>query len=320
MSARNPWMKFYPSDWRADPLLRMCSIGARGLWMEMIGLMHEAEPYGHLLISGRAPTDAQLAVLTGTPTDQLPALIGELEEAGVFSRTQKGVIYSRRMTRDEKKAKTAKKNGKSGGNPSLCYEREITASDNQQVKASVKGGDKAQKPEARSQIKTPLPPDTKTDPTPSPARQVALGFIRDRETTWPDESALPAPLMTLDAEAAQWLDAGYAVDALGAEIRRQMTAAVAKGRAAPRSIAAYRLSLQDALARLKGSATSAPPDVVYDPAGSQWRARLTGFAAGRKWLAMWGPSPDEPRCQAPAHIREEFPNIFKANKAKTEAA
>ena len=144
---KNPWMKFYPSDWRADPRLRMCSLAARGLWMEMLALMHEAEQYGHLLVSGLAPTDAQLAVLAGAPSDQIPGLLGELESAGVFSRTRKGVIYSRRMTRDAKKAATARENGKNGGNPTLGKETSNRTSDN----PTLKGGDKPQKPEARDQ-------------------------------------------------------------------------------------------------------------------------------------------------------------------------
>lgn len=142
-----PWMKFFPTDWRSDPRLRMCGLSARGLWMEMIMLMHEATPYGHLTISGIAPTDAQLAVLVGTTPDQIPALIQELETAGVFSRNAKGVIYSRRMARDEKKARTARKNGVRGGNPTLCKQKENSASDNPQDKAE----DNTQKPEARSQ-------------------------------------------------------------------------------------------------------------------------------------------------------------------------
>ncbi len=143
-----PWMKFYPSDWRADPRLRMCSLAARGLWMEMLALMHEAAPYGHLLISGISPTDAQLAVLAGAPSDQIPELLGELEAAGVFSRTRSGAIYSRRMTRDDKKSAQARKNGKNGGNPILCNSRDNPPPVNPQDN----GGDKTQKPEARSQI------------------------------------------------------------------------------------------------------------------------------------------------------------------------
>lgn len=143
----DPWLKFYPTDWRSDPALRMCSMAARGLWIEMIALMHEAVPYGHLLVAGRSPTEAQLAVLVGAPSDQISDMIGELDAAGVFSRTREGVIYSRKMTRTAKKAAIARKNGKNGGNPSLSKKRENSPSDN----PKVMGQDKPQKPEARSQ-------------------------------------------------------------------------------------------------------------------------------------------------------------------------
>ena len=143
----NPWLKFYTSDWRSDPCLRMCGIAARGLWIEMICLMHEATPYGHLLVNGQRPTDAQLAVLVGTAPDQIAALLGELESAGVFSRTREGVIYSRRLSRMAKKAATARNNGRKGGNPTLCNSIEKQSLD----KGLVKGWVKTQKPEARIQ-------------------------------------------------------------------------------------------------------------------------------------------------------------------------
>jgi hypothetical protein len=59
--AGNPWMKFYPSDWRSDPALRSCTIAARGLWIEMMAIMHEAEPYGSLLVKGKRVDKKQLA-------------------------------------------------------------------------------------------------------------------------------------------------------------------------------------------------------------------------------------------------------------------
>ena len=82
-------------------------------------LMHEAKPYGHLLVNGKSVTDAQLAIQTGIPQDQITKLLGELDNAGVFSRNSDGVIYSRKMTRSAKRAAINKKNGKSGGNPVL---------------------------------------------------------------------------------------------------------------------------------------------------------------------------------------------------------
>lgn len=147
----DPWMKFYPQDWRADERLRLCSLAARGLWIEMLAIMHRSERYGSLLIGNLAPTDEQLAMQVGGPPDLVSSLLGELERAGVFSRTSKGVIYSRRMFRDKKRAETAKKNGKKGGNPKLGKTKEKLSSDNPQDNQEIAEGDKPQKPEARSQ-------------------------------------------------------------------------------------------------------------------------------------------------------------------------
>lgn len=99
MSAQ-PWMKFYPQDWRGEARLRAVSIAARGLWVEMLCLMHEAKPYGHLLLNGHPVTNDQLAALAGTSPDTASSLLAELEGAGVFSRNRSGVIFSRRMRRD----------------------------------------------------------------------------------------------------------------------------------------------------------------------------------------------------------------------------
>lgn len=131
----DPWMKFYPSDWRADPALRMCSLAARGLWAEMMCIMHEAEPYGHLLVNGITLDAKQLASLSGGALRETVNALAELDCCGVLSRTEDGTIYSRRMKRDREKAERDKANGKGGGNPRL--------------KAWVNPEDKAQKPEAR---------------------------------------------------------------------------------------------------------------------------------------------------------------------------
>lgn len=193
---RKPWMKWYPADWRADPKLRMCSLAARGLWADILSLMHEAEPYGHLLIAGSAPTDKQLATLVGATEREVKAAISELRDAGVFSIGDNGVVYSRRMVRDYAKAKQDRDNGLGGGNPKL--KGGVNPPDNPECDVGVKGEDKsscARHLEARGQISKPsgferagapakkacrLPEDWRPDET-----LVEWALFEDRDTGWP---------------------------------------------------------------------------------------------------------------------------------------
>lgn len=116
-----PWLKFYPADWRADPALRMVSMEARGLWIECLCVMHEAEPYGHLVVRGVPLETPALAAIVGAPEQVVRACLHELEEAGVLSRNRQGTIFCRRMVRDQEKRERDKNNGKKGGNPALKF-------------------------------------------------------------------------------------------------------------------------------------------------------------------------------------------------------
>jgi len=98
---KRPSFQFYPSDWRKDTALQFCSLAARGLWVEMMCIAHECEPYGHLVVNGKAMTAAQIGRLAGVSEKDCKKLLAELFDAGVPSQTIEGVIYSRRMVRDE---------------------------------------------------------------------------------------------------------------------------------------------------------------------------------------------------------------------------
>lgn len=113
-------MKFRPAEWRSNLKLRGCTPAARCLWIEMMCLMHEAEPYGHLLVDGQPPTPTELGEVASVgPAWQIPYLLDMLEAAGLFSRTAEDVIYSPLMVREERRRQVARRNGKAGGNPKL---------------------------------------------------------------------------------------------------------------------------------------------------------------------------------------------------------
>jgi hypothetical protein len=147
-------MKFYPSDWRADPMLRLCTLAARGLWTEMLCLMHDAEPYGSLLVNGRRIDRRQLASLVGVPEKDCAGLLMELEGAGVFSRDPDTTIYSRRMRRDHEKAEAGRVTATIGWRQRKAKGTSPDKADGPPIGGAIPKSDgepNTQKPEARYQ-------------------------------------------------------------------------------------------------------------------------------------------------------------------------
>jgi hypothetical protein len=142
----NPWLKFYPRDWRGDQALRLVSLAARGLWIEMLCVMHEAAPYGHLLVGGSAVDEAALARVVGAPVEEVQALLVELRAAGVLRTTRSGVVFSKRMTADHKRSVAGRK-----------------AKEEALAVAAARAPSRrppTQKPEARAEVEGPKGPAT----------------------------------------------------------------------------------------------------------------------------------------------------------------
>ena len=156
-----PGFFFFSDDWRADEALSLCSEGARLLWLEMLLIMNKAD--GYMLVNGHRPEPAQIAIITRTDPIQVDSRLAELRKNGVYSVTKSNVIYSRKMLRDEKKARIARENGKKGGNPTLCKGDDISPSD----KGSAK-------PRGRASLTFPsLPLPYQEDPPSYPSGSVS---------------------------------------------------------------------------------------------------------------------------------------------------
>lgn len=147
-----PFLKFFPNDWLAEPTIRVCSVAARGLWMDMLSLMHLSPRRGYLLAATGSPmSPEQLARLTGCSADEVTRLLAELQSSGACSCTDDGTIYSRRMVREEgKREKCSDAGRKGGGNPTFKGQPKGGG------KGDHKGGDKPL--EARSKILDPPNP------------------------------------------------------------------------------------------------------------------------------------------------------------------
>lgn len=97
---KRPWSQWYWGDWMSDPGLRMSSPAARGIWMDMLCIMHQSEPEGYLLLNGDAVTPDKLAVYSGCNADAARQCMDELLLHGVTSVTDDGIFFCRRMVRD----------------------------------------------------------------------------------------------------------------------------------------------------------------------------------------------------------------------------
>src|SRR5262245_6189219 len=102
--AHRPWFKFHPLAWRGDQALRQVSLAARGLWIELLCIMHDCEPYGHLVDKHERPmalTTIRNLVLPRKDED-VGDLLDELEAAGViyFTKNEPRILFSKRMVED----------------------------------------------------------------------------------------------------------------------------------------------------------------------------------------------------------------------------
>jgi hypothetical protein len=114
-----PALQFYIGDWRKDVGIQSLDFEARGIWFEMLCLMHESERRGTLTLKGRSMGRHQIARLLGISEEDFGKIFQRLLDAGVPSVEDDGTIVCRRMVRDEQTRKARAECGKMGGNPKL---------------------------------------------------------------------------------------------------------------------------------------------------------------------------------------------------------
>lgn len=279
---RQPWMKFYPSDWRSEPRLRLVSRAARSLWLDMMGLMHEAEPYGHLIVGGQSLNAKSLASMFGDRENETKKLLKELENSGVFSRKDDGTIYSRRMERDRAKSNQDKENGGKGGNPRL------KASDN----GGVNPQDKAQKPEARGQR-----PEAAVIADAHKAGEASEQITRLNRVLGFDERDY-----TRHAENIRVL---IELKTLGCDFDQHILPA-AQAVGSGRGIRSLNYIREKAIGMRDAAKLVASMPVAFENTDERgWRDRLRVFRDKGGWIPKWGPTPAEPGCKCPAEILSE---------------
>ncbi len=104
-SDNRPSFQFYPRDWLNDFALRACSLEAKGLWIDILCLMWDAEQRGELRMRKNAklcPMNAKdIAKVLAQPYATVRRALRELVSTGVAEKAENGTVYNRRMAREQ---------------------------------------------------------------------------------------------------------------------------------------------------------------------------------------------------------------------------
>lgn len=302
----DPWMKFYPRDWRGDQSLRAVSIAARGLWMECLCIMHEAKPYGHLLLNGEPVEVDALARMTGASVDEVSALMAELRKAGVFSVNGKGIIFSRRMTKDHARAAKGRKYAEK-----RWSEATEKSGKNAGPNRSPNGNPTTQKPEARGKEE---------------AKASSKKSGEDRKGSRIDPDWKPSDDLRQFARRHGLSESQITLEA---EKFRDYWKSVAGAKGCKLDWdATWRNWVRNSRDSLPCGAGDQQPVTAESLTETEWGNTMRRWLDTGEWLADWiCPPPDQPGCKAPAGMLRfaakeapEFADAIRQNLTEDRAA
>lgn len=118
-SKKQPYMPFYPGDWKKDLGVQMLSFEHRMVWFEMLILMHDSEQRGVLVLNGSPLSNEDIARLIGLDKQKFEQALEQIKKNNVCSFTEDGAIYSRSMVRRAETSVKRSISGSQGGNPAL---------------------------------------------------------------------------------------------------------------------------------------------------------------------------------------------------------
>lgn len=109
------WRKWNAKAWLSDTELRLCTVAARGLWIDMLNIMMVSPMCGYLVGSDKKSMPVgDLANIARLPVDETEKLLKELKDRRVYSVDRAGRIFSRRMVREENLEKIGREAAKEG--------------------------------------------------------------------------------------------------------------------------------------------------------------------------------------------------------------
>jgi hypothetical protein len=210
-SGRLPAFQFYPADWRKDPGVQSLDYETRGIWWEIICLLHESNERGVLLLNGNPMPEDALCRLLGLDNQKLTTALTTLLTYGVAKRRESdGALYSKRMVADENLRQIRKMAGSKGGNPLLLNQKPTTT-----VKQKPTPSSSSSSSNTPISPKPPAPPSLvlevqESKPSLTPEQiEVGSWFNRRPTTPWSEKelktwAKIPKPIDPEDWQALRW--------------------------------------------------------------------------------------------------------------------
>lgn len=187
MQIKLPAFQFYPGDWRKNVGVQSLDYHSRGVWFELLCLMHESDRRGVLLLGGKPMPTPALANLLGLSVTETQRALRKIEKHGVCGRDAKtGAITCRRMIKDEKLRQVRAKSGFLGGTErgarQTASKPQATRGQTAKQKAtpsasssvSVSSSSPPSSPSASRPV-SPLPPPTGGEPQESGEKDRGIG-------------------------------------------------------------------------------------------------------------------------------------------------
>jgi hypothetical protein len=111
-----PALQFYTGDWRKDPGVQALDHELKGIWIDLLCMMHESPERGRLVLpNGCSFPDEGIARNLGLSEATWKQKRSTLLAYGVASEDEHGVLYNRRMVRDERIRHARARAGAIGG-------------------------------------------------------------------------------------------------------------------------------------------------------------------------------------------------------------
>lgn len=99
MPKREENLPFEIEAWFGEDGLRLCSLAAKGLWIDLLCYMWRGEQRGQLRLGGQPMGPTDIAGMEGVKPEDIIPLLEELEGKHVLAKLADGTIINRRMVR-----------------------------------------------------------------------------------------------------------------------------------------------------------------------------------------------------------------------------